>query len=249
MLPLWHRRVSRYIDSIILNGLIKCILNNTKLEKKGATNCIYSVLRKCCYSFNFICDIIIIFPPFRARRRAREPRVNTVDGSEVAEFSSSRGWGGGGEGLVLWAEEDLAGGPVETGWAASLCWRWLQVGSPETGKQSICLQNGFFFFSTSTPVQVPVLCFACCPCCLPFVVDLDWGLCVCSLMTPTCNSAVPPPWHPINAILRYQTQSHSWLEESNCSAFLRVQRRWWRRQPLCVQLCSRLQGFVSTAWP
>lgn len=34
MLPLWHRRVSRYIDSIILNGLIKCILNNTKLEKK-----------------------------------------------------------------------------------------------------------------------------------------------------------------------------------------------------------------------
>lgn len=144
MLPLWHRRVSRYIDSIILNGLIKCILNNTKLEKKGATNCIYSVLRKCCYSFNFICDIIIIFPPFRARRRAREPRVNTVDGSEVAEFSSSRGWGGGGEGLVLWAEEDLAGGPVETGWAASLCWRWLQVGSPETGKQSICLQNGFF---------------------------------------------------------------------------------------------------------
>lgn len=36
MLPLWHRRVSRYIDSIILNGLIKCILNNTKLEKKKA---------------------------------------------------------------------------------------------------------------------------------------------------------------------------------------------------------------------
>lgn len=85
MLPLWHRRVSRYIDSIILNGLIKCILNNTKLEKKkkkGTTNCIYSVLGKCCYSFNFICDIIIIFPPFPARCSAREPSVNTADGSE-----------------------------------------------------------------------------------------------------------------------------------------------------------------------
>lgn len=98
MLPLWHRRVSRYIDSIILNGLIKCILNNTKLEKKGTTNCIYSVLRKCCYSFNFICDIIIIFPPFPARGRVREPSVNTIDGSAVAELLPHAGWGWG-EGL------------------------------------------------------------------------------------------------------------------------------------------------------
>jgi len=114
MLPLWHRRVSRYIDSIILNGLIKCILNNTKLEKKkGATNCIYSVLRKCCYSFNFICDIIIIFPPFRARGRAREPSVNTVDGSEVAVSSSSGGWGA--RGLEPRAEELIAGGPAAVG--------------------------------------------------------------------------------------------------------------------------------------
>lgn len=41
MLPLWHRRVSRYIDSIILNGLIKCILNNTKLEKKKRHHQLY----------------------------------------------------------------------------------------------------------------------------------------------------------------------------------------------------------------
>lgn len=100
MLPLWHRRVSRYIDSIILNGLIKCILNNTKLEKKkkkrGATNCIYSVLRKCCYSFNFICDIIIIFPPFPARGRAREPSVNTADGASARlVLDGDRGWGWG----------------------------------------------------------------------------------------------------------------------------------------------------------
>lgn len=142
------------------------------------------------------------------------------------------GWGARGDGLSSLSVLEMAAGGISWNWQTKhLSAKWL------------------FFFSTSTPVQVPVLCFACCPCCLPFVVDLDRGLCVCSLMTPTCNSAVPPPWHPINAILRYQTQSHSWLEESNCSAFLRVQRRWWRRQPLCVQLCSRLQGFVSTAWP
>lgn len=145
MLPLWHRRVSRYIDSIILNGLIKCILNNTKLEKKkkGTTNCIYSVLRKCCYSFNFICDIIIIFPPFHARGRAREPSVNTADGSEVPQFPSPGGWGAGtwNRGAAGWA------GP---GWGASAdglsslgCWKWLPVAPPETGKQSISLENGF----------------------------------------------------------------------------------------------------------
>lgn len=145
MLPLWHRRVSRYIDSIILNGLIKCILNNTKLEKKkGATNCIYSVLGKCCYSFNFICDIIIIFPPFHARHRVREPSVNTMDGSEVAETSFGGGWEGAGLNRTLvglganspWVRRIAAGG---------LLWSW---------------QRGFGWkmsYSLSVLVQVPVL--------------------------------------------------------------------------------------------
>lgn len=145
MLPLWHRRVSRYIDSIILNGLIKCILNNTKLEKKkGATNCIYSVLGKCCYSFNFICDIIIIFPPFHARHRVREPSVNTTDGSEVAETSFGGGWEGAG------VNRSLVGLGASSPWvwriaAGGLFWSW---------------QRGFVWkmsYSLSVLVQVPVL--------------------------------------------------------------------------------------------
>ena len=62
------------------------------------------------------------------------------------------------------------------------------------------------FSSASALAQLPVLCVACCPCCPPFAADLDRGLCVGSLVTPPCNSAVPPPWHPINAILCYQTK-------------------------------------------
>lgn len=170
MLPLWHRRVSRYIDSIILNGLIKCILNNTKLEKKkkGTTNCIYSVLGKCCYSFNFICDIIIIFPPFPARCSAREPSVNTADGSEG---QSSHLVVAGRARSCARAGKDLSGG----GWLSILgvhdCCRWglLKLA------RSVLLGNVLFLPCVgASSGSVPRL--VCSPCCLPFLVGMDQEL-------------------------------------------------------------------------
>lgn len=67
---------SCYIDSIILNGLIKCILNNTKLEKKreggrqagrqagssGTTAYVDTVLGRCSHSSHFVGNTNVISP-------------------------------------------------------------------------------------------------------------------------------------------------------------------------------------------
>lgn len=84
-------KVSRNIDSIILNGLIKCILNNTKLEKKeerlrAPQRVLMPLLENVVTHSILPGDTIVISPHLAPCLSVMEPSVNTVWWIQRGEF-------------------------------------------------------------------------------------------------------------------------------------------------------------------
>lgn len=172
MLPLWHRRVSRYIDSIILNGLIKCILNNTKLEKKKKRH--HQLYLFCSWKMLLLIQFHLWyyynFPPIPCSLQCEGAKCKHCWWIWGAEFPFGGGW----EGKELcqgWEGPQWDGG----GWLSILgvhdCCRWglLKLA------RSVLLGNVLFLPCVgASSGSVPRL--VCSPCCLPFLVGMDQEL-------------------------------------------------------------------------
>lgn len=148
MLPLWHRRVSRYIDSIILNGLIKCILNNTKLEKKRRHQLYLFCSWKMLLLIQFHLWYYYNFPP-----------ISCSSQSEGAKCKH-HGWiRGGGDLVWRWlggrrAEQDPDGAGGQQPLGTEDCCRWALL---ELAKR-VWLENVLFLGCASSgpcPVAFP----------------------------------------------------------------------------------------------
>lgn len=140
MLPLWHRRVSRYIDSIILNGLIKCILNNTKLEKKRRHQLYLFCSWKMLLLIQFHLWYYYNFPP-----------ISCSSQSEGAKCKH-HGWiRGGGDLVWRWlggrrSEQEPGGAGGQQPLGMEDCCRWALL---ELAKR-VCLENVLFLVCASS---------------------------------------------------------------------------------------------------